>query len=84
MIDKRGRKVKEVQALRALESIIGADHGETLMSMADLAVIYTRLDRSNEAVELRAKVLKARERVLGAQHRNTLMSMANLAVTYRA
>ncbi|KAL5366281.1 hypothetical protein BJX96DRAFT_180588 [Aspergillus floccosus] len=60
----------------------GAEHPDTLTSMADLSSIHRRLGRWAEAEKLGMKVLETRKRVLGPKHPQTLTSMANLAAIY--
>lgn len=57
----------------------GAD---TLSARANLAITYSRLERNQEALELREKVRTDRERVLGPDHPDTLSAHADLAATY--
>ncbi|RYP24058.1 hypothetical protein DL765_000786 [Monosporascus sp. GIB2] len=62
---------------------LGADHPDTLASMANLAATYRDQGRWEEAEELQAKELEICTKVLGLKHPDTLSSMANLASTYR-
>jgi hypothetical protein len=71
------------RALEAKERVIGAEHPDTLTSMANLALTYRDQGRWKEAEELDVQVMETRKRVLGAEHPDTLTSMANLASTYR-
>ena len=63
--------------------VLGAEHPDTLTSMANLASTYRNQGRWKEAEELNVQVMETRKRVLGAEHPSTLSSMANLASTYR-
>jgi hypothetical protein len=63
--------------------VLGAEHPDTLSSMANLASTYRNQDRWKEAEELFVQVMETRKRVLGAQHPDTLSSMTNLACTLK-
>jgi hypothetical protein len=71
-----------VQVLEAKKRVLGAEHPDTLVSMANLALTYKNQGRWKEAEELQAKELNICSRVLGAEHPDTLTSMNNLASTY--
>ena len=62
---------------------LGEEHSSTLESMNDLAVLYWRQFRYDEAELLYVKMLKTAKRVLGEEHPSTLSSMGNLALLYR-
>jgi DNA transposition AAA+ family ATPase len=72
----------EVQVMEILKKKLGADHPDTLTSMANLAVTYSEQGREDEAEKLQIDVLELRKKKLGADHPSTLTSMANLAMTY--
>ncbi len=59
---------------------LGADHPDTLSSMANLAATYSNQGRWEEAEKLQVQVMETRKTKLGADHPDTLTSMANLAV----
>ncbi|RYP66411.1 hypothetical protein DL771_007820 [Monosporascus sp. 5C6A] len=61
---------------------LGADHPDTLTSMANLASTFRKQGRWEEAEELQGKELEICTRVLGPRHPDTLTSMANLALTF--
>ncbi len=61
---------------------LGADHPDTLTSMANLALTYWSQGRWAEAEKLEVEVMETRKTKLGADHPDTLMSMANLAARY--
>jgi tetratricopeptide (TPR) repeat protein len=71
-----------VQVMETRKRVLGQEHPDTLMSMANLAVTYGNQGRWKEAEELFVQVMETRKRVLGQEHSNTLISMANLAATY--
>ena len=62
--------------------VLGEAHPETLQSMHNLASVYRRLARCDEAVTLFRKTLDIRKRVLGPDHLETLQTMTGLAWTY--
>ena len=62
---------------------LGADHPDTLTSMANLASTYRNQGRWEEAEKLDVQVMETSKTKLGADHPDTLTSMANLASTYR-
>jgi len=63
---------------------LGADHGDALSSMNNLANCYSAMGRDQEALALREETLKLRKAAFGADHADTLMSMNNLADSYSA
>ena len=64
--------------------VLGAEHPDTLTSMANLALTYGNQGRWKEAEELEVQVMETCKRVLGTEHPHTLISMNNLASTYRS
>jgi hypothetical protein len=72
----------EVQVLDMRKKVLGAEHPDTLKSMANLASTYADRGNLNDAEQLEVQVLDMRKKLLGAEHPNTLESMANLARTY--
>ncbi|EED12700.1 kinesin, putative [Talaromyces stipitatus ATCC 10500] len=63
--------------------VLGAEHPDTLTSMANLASTYRNQGRWKEAEELLVQVMETMTRVLGVEHPYTLSSMANLASTLK-
>jgi hypothetical protein len=61
--------------------ILGAEHPDTLRSMASLATTYGQQGRC-KAEKLQVDVMELSKRLLGAEHPDTLTSMASLAATY--
>ena len=61
----------------------GAEHPDTLTSVANLASTYRKQGQLKEAKELFIQVMETRKRMSGAEHPHTLAIMANLASTYR-
>ena len=70
--------------MEKMKQVLGDDHPDTLMSMANLASTYlgTRVAGRRQRV-LDVVVMEKRKQVLGDNHPETLRSMANLASTYR-
>jgi tetratricopeptide (TPR) repeat protein len=72
------------QALAAdCERILGATHLETLTVRANLAFMYRRAGRINEAIPLNEQNLAERERTLGIDHPDTIVARGNLAQAYQ-
>jgi hypothetical protein len=63
--------------------VLGAEHPDTLTSMANLASTYRNQGRWSEAEELQTTELEICSRVLGQEHPDTLISMANLAFIWK-
>ena len=72
-----------IEVMETSLRVLGAEHPDTLTSMANLASTYRNQGRWKEAEELFVQVMETSLRVLGAEHPDTLTSMANLASTYR-
>ncbi|KAJ4347684.1 hypothetical protein N0V85_009748, partial [Neurospora sp. IMI 360204] len=77
-----GRKL-DVQVMETRKAKLGADHPDTLTSMANLASTLWKQGRWDEAEKLDMQVMETFKTKLGADHPDTLTSMANLASTYR-
>jgi tetratricopeptide (TPR) repeat protein len=71
------------RALSVRQATLGPDHPDTLLSMYDLAVIYMKSGRSNEALPIFEEALKLRKARLGPDHPDTLESMFGLAWVYQ-
>ena len=65
------------------KKLLGAEHPNTLSSMANLASTYWNQGKWNEAEQLEIQVMDMRKKLLGLDHPDTLTSMENLACTYR-
>jgi len=63
--------------------MLGADHPDTLASMANLASTYWNQGRWEAAEELEVQVMETYKKKLGADHPDTLTSMNNLAYTWK-
>jgi hypothetical protein len=73
-----------VQVIEIRKTVLGAEHPDTLSSMASLASTYWNQGRWNEAEKLDMQIMETRKIVLGAEHPDTLNSMANLAYTWQS
>ncbi|KAK3361036.1 hypothetical protein B0T24DRAFT_671680 [Lasiosphaeria ovina] len=71
-----------VQVMETSKTKLGADHPDTLTSIANLASTYRNQGRWEEAEKLEVQVMETRKTKLGADHPSTLTSMANLASTF--
>ena len=71
-----------VQVLDMRKKVLGAEHPDTLISMGNLASIYSSQGGWNEAEQLEVQVLDMRKKVLGAEHSDTLTSMGNQVYTW--
>ena len=65
------------------KTLLGAEHPDTLISMAYLASTNKDQGRWTEAEQLQVQVMDIREKLFGAEHPATINSMAHLASTYR-
>lgn len=72
-----------MQVMKTRKTVLGVDHPDTLISMANLAIIYSSQRRWKEVEELEVQVMETRKRVLGEKHPSTLSSMNNLAFTLK-
>jgi tetratricopeptide (TPR) repeat protein len=70
-----------VQVKETRERVLGKEHPDTLLSMANLASTIADQGRWTDAEALLKSVLEVQERVLGEEHRSTLSSMNSLAST---
>ena len=70
----------QIQVMDMTKKLLGAEHPDTLSSMADIASTYWKQGRWNEAEQLQIQVVDMRKKLLGAEHPDTLIGMANLAV----
>jgi len=82
--DGRRREAEELfeRVMEICKTKLGADHPDTLSSMANLATTYRDQGRLKEAEKLEVQVIEISKTKLGADHPDTLSSMANLASTY--
>ena len=82
----RSKEAEElyVQVMETSSRVLGKEHPDTLISMANLASTYRNQGRWKEAEELGVQVMETRKRVLGKEHPDTLTSMANLAFTLKS
>ena len=71
----------DVQVVDMRMRLCGAEHPDTLSSMANLAATYKNQGRWDEAEQLYVQVMDMRKKPFGA---GTLSSMENLAAIYRS
>jgi hypothetical protein len=69
--------------MKSRKRLLGAEHPDTLTSMANLASTYSNQGWWKEAEGLFVQVMESRKRLLGTEHPDTLTSMANIASIYR-
>jgi hypothetical protein len=63
--------------------VLGPEHPDTLISMANLASTYRNQGRWTQAEELDVQVMETRQRALRPEHPDTLTSIVKLASTYQ-
>ncbi|KAF2188857.1 HET-domain-containing protein [Zopfia rhizophila CBS 207.26] len=83
--DGRYNEAEELfaQVMETRKRVLGAEHPDTLTSMANLASTYRNQGRWKAAEELEVQVMETCKKKLGTDHPDTLNSMSNLASTYR-
>ena len=64
------------------KQVLGEEHPESLMIMANLVLTYWSQGQWKEAEELEVLVMETRKWVLGEEHPDLLLSMFNLALMY--
>ena len=72
----------QIEVLDTRNKILGMEHPDTIIAMADLASTYQHLGKYTEAEKLEMQVLDASNRIFGEEHPNTIHAMGNIAVTY--
>jgi hypothetical protein len=80
----RGEIMHHERILAHARHALGDEHSQVGAYANNLAIGYSDLGRTAEAVKLDEETLKVRERVLGPEHPDTLRSRSNLASGYRA
>lgn len=63
--------------------MLGQEHLDTLISMANWVSIYCSQERWKEAEDLELLVIEIRKKVLGQEHPETLIIMNNSAWTWK-
>jgi tetratricopeptide (TPR) repeat protein/tRNA A-37 threonylcarbamoyl transferase component Bud32 len=71
------------RALDLRRRVLGADHGDTLKTTNDLALLLHDSGRLTDAGRLFGDLLATYRRVLGPEHPDTLTSMNNLGLLFR-
>ncbi|KAF8529764.1 hypothetical protein BU17DRAFT_79864 [Hysterangium stoloniferum] len=77
--ERGSRLCQQVWAIR--KWILGPEHQHSILMMAEMAHIWRKWGKYNEAQGLEVQVLEAHKQFLGPEHPNTLNAMANLAWT---
>ncbi|KAJ7434416.1 hypothetical protein FB451DRAFT_1195349 [Mycena latifolia] len=72
----------EKVVLSKRRELLGKDHPDTLRTMGNLAVSYSKMGQFHEAAELKKGVFDKRRELLGEDHPDTLIAMGSLAVSY--
>jgi serine/threonine protein kinase/Flp pilus assembly protein TadD len=62
--------------------VLGEEHEQTMVAIANLARVYSDLDRNDEAAVLLEKSLEISRRVLGEEHPETISTMVRLVAPY--
>ncbi|KAF7357325.1 TPR-like protein [Mycena sanguinolenta] len=78
---KQGAGMLET-VLKEENQILGDNHPDTLLTMGNLASIYSDLGEYEKASDLEIAVLEKQKQILGDNHPSTLLAMGNLASTY--
>ena len=81
--DLKSAELLEIKVMEMRKKLLGAEHPDTVISMANLADTYRKQGRWNEAEQLLIQVMDMTKKLLGEEHPDTLTSMGNLASTYR-
>ena len=74
----------QVKVMEMRKKLLGAEHPDTITSIANIASTYWKQGRWNEAEKLEVEVMEMRKKLLGVEHPDTLTSIANLASTYHS
>jgi hypothetical protein len=74
----------EVVVVEKHKQLLGEEHPDTLLSMANLAATHWNQGHWKEAELLQVVVVEKRKQLLGEEHPDTLTSMASLAATYQS
>ncbi|KAK3351884.1 hypothetical protein B0H65DRAFT_419806, partial [Neurospora tetraspora] len=69
----------EVQVMETRKAKLGADHPDTLTSMANLTFTWNSQGRHEDALALIQDCVKARQRILGPKHPKTPSSLATVS-----
>jgi len=70
------------ECLEIQRRVLGPEHPDTLLSMGNLANLYSALGKHAEEETLMIQALGVQRRVLGPEHPETLRMMNNLAAMY--
>ncbi|KAI0197415.1 hypothetical protein EV127DRAFT_450364 [Xylaria flabelliformis] len=77
----RYKEAEEIyqQTLDLKEEVLGEKHPNTLSTMNNLALVFSKQGRYKEAEEIYQQTLSVKEEVLGRKHPDTLITINNLA-----
>ena len=64
-----------IQIIEMRKRVLGADHLDTILSMANLGTTYWNQERLKEAKQLDVQVMNMRKRLIGKKYPDTLSSM---------
>jgi uncharacterized C2H2 Zn-finger protein len=71
----------EEEVLEKRKRILGEDHPDTILALANLAFTLRGLGNYDKALSMEEEVLEKRKRILGEDHPDTILALANLAST---
>ena len=66
--DLKNAEQLQVHVMDMRKKLLGAEHPDTLSSMANLAATYRYQGRWNEAEQLEVQVMEKRKKLLGTEH----------------
>ena len=80
---KKQNKLDEAEllykrALEGREEMLGAKHSDTLLTVGNLAALFSKQNKLDEAELLFNRALEGQEEMLGPNHQYTLNSKGNL------
>ena len=64
-----------MQVMKTRKRVLKEEHPDTLSSMANLAAIYGKQGRWDEAIELIQVVVNLRTKIIGVNHPDTLSAV---------
>jgi hypothetical protein len=71
----------QVEVLAERRKLLGDDHVDTVRAMGNVAMLYNRVGKFEQAEDLKVMVVKGQS-ILGVDHPDTLRSMLDLAMIY--
>jgi tetratricopeptide (TPR) repeat protein len=67
------------RALNGYKKVLGPEHSSTLDAFNSLGLVYEKLEKEAEALDMFSQALDGYERVLGPNHLSTLKVLDNIA-----